>query len=396
MNYKRDVEMFDFEPDGDIALRMAIEQIHRETPRFLFRARSRASGGDPRLNTTEAIIPLAFLRGTGPGSIHDMSRHELMEAAEAHIAQLKRSFQTVFSSWTQSLPFALDYAEKVLAPEEAYISCIDTTKLPRYNIIFFTQTLQQKVACRSVHRVSCCNFEYLAFGPVRGAGYTSVQRKDLFQEGRNVEEFFEADHIRSYPFRQCPPLIISPYQADDQTDQAPDCVIQLVGRAWQIAQLFGPTFQAAPLIHLVTARRQTARAYRMIKTALMSLDLPGDWLTDKRLARERCETGGVPETDRAVVLLQVLIEAARDRSTHGLTTTKHLTFDDGFSNLEWWRGYRLSFYLEPKEFAEFDRLSDGQKEKTRRAVKQLYIDGEGLREDSVYVHSGWNLKKWRG
>ena len=87
----------------DDETRSKLEDLRRQTPRYLFRAfkntHPRMSGGYATLNTQEHIVPLAFRAGRGHSSVYDMSKGDLTNMVIKHIGYETHDFLTEFSSW---------------------------------------------------------------------------------------------------------------------------------------------------------------------------------------------------------------------------------------------------------------------------------------------------------
>ena len=97
-------------PDEELPAQLAL--LSQRAPRFLFRAWSSSSGGHDQLNTEDAITPLAFFRCMGSYSIDDTTRHELESIIQYHLGyRINGLTKTIFSSWSQSLPFAICWAK---------------------------------------------------------------------------------------------------------------------------------------------------------------------------------------------------------------------------------------------------------------------------------------------
>lgn len=86
----------------DTTLKEQIDRIASRTPRFLFRVRHSASGGQRGLNTPEAIVPLAFTKSNKPSALHTIDRTDMTTLMNQHM--IGAHIDTPFSSWTQSLP----------------------------------------------------------------------------------------------------------------------------------------------------------------------------------------------------------------------------------------------------------------------------------------------------
>ena len=72
-------------PVPDEELPGQLQLLSNRTPRYLFRVWSDRSGGMAGLYTVDAITPMAFYGRSGPSSIFELSRAELMRAIRDHI-----------------------------------------------------------------------------------------------------------------------------------------------------------------------------------------------------------------------------------------------------------------------------------------------------------------------
>ena len=79
-----------------------LEDLRQRTPRYLFRAwkdtHPQISGGFGTLNTTNAIVPLAFRAGCGHSSVYDMTKATSTDMVLKHLSYEKNDFFTELSS----------------------------------------------------------------------------------------------------------------------------------------------------------------------------------------------------------------------------------------------------------------------------------------------------------
>ncbi|GAB7360218.1 hypothetical protein MBLNU230_g7978t1 [Neophaeotheca triangularis] len=149
--------------------RKRVLEAAARTPRFLFRGFHAGSGGDPALNTTEAITPKAFLNRKGPSTLFDLSTGRVAALATGHFNG--SSIDTVFSSWSQSIAVALGFAE--LSPsmrnQDSYLAVIDTKRLPIHNVVIST-TLMDCIQ----EGIPSTPEEYMVFGLIKGEAFRAV------------------------------------------------------------------------------------------------------------------------------------------------------------------------------------------------------------------------------
>ncbi|KAK4918666.1 hypothetical protein LTR49_013591 [Elasticomyces elasticus] len=147
-------------------------------PRYLFRAWSNISGGNPLLNTVEAITPHAFLDGGGPAYINQIPPDELVTMWQRHL--IGTEFESVFSSWSHSLAFVAEIASSHIeyGGGGAHISVIDTTTLAPHNFVAHTTAPALKDAGVASHST-----EFLVFGIVSGGAHRAVSVADLAKAG---------------------------------------------------------------------------------------------------------------------------------------------------------------------------------------------------------------------
>jgi hypothetical protein len=145
------------------------------------------SGGSSKLNTTEKVTPLAFLKGVGHKSVYDMSVKQFVDNTTGHL-HTKSNMVTEFSSWSASPRFVFHYATTYR--ESAYIAVIDTQGLQtddkNENIMFHVPALQPIFGLPAARRNSqyeTYNWEYLVHGVVQGKHYKAVSFKSLCSNG---------------------------------------------------------------------------------------------------------------------------------------------------------------------------------------------------------------------
>ncbi|KAG9661880.1 hypothetical protein KCU64_g2294, partial [Aureobasidium melanogenum] len=146
-------------------LRSKLQEISKKVPRYLFRMWHPGSGGNPQLNTTEKITPLALLDGTGHKSVYDMSIQQFIDMTTSHLRG--DHVTTEFSSWSASPRFVLHYATN------------------NGNSIFWVPDLAifEKPAPGRSLGYDIYDWEYLVHGIVEGRHYKAVPFKSLCEAG---------------------------------------------------------------------------------------------------------------------------------------------------------------------------------------------------------------------
>ncbi|CAJ2511442.1 Uu.00g070670.m01.CDS01 [Anthostomella pinea] len=191
-----------------------LEASRDNIPRFLFRGFSaRSSGGDPRLNSKDGIVPHYSLDGTQPTSMYHVRRLALGEFVTHHLYGTPVS--TPFSSWTQSITVAMNFAG---SDHSAHIAILDTTLLAPHVSIYHTPSLKSAGLTGASYKE-----EYLAYGPINGPAFHYVP----------CEDFVGTSLMRS-------PYPIVPKDIEDR-----------VIRAKKTARLFRPSSDKRPDIVIV-------------------------------------------------------------------------------------------------------------------------------------------------
>ncbi|KAK4546651.1 hypothetical protein LTR36_001868 [Oleoguttula mirabilis] len=268
-------------------LRGLILNISTRTPRFLFRVWSNSSGGEIKLNTTEAITPLAFLKGKGPPTIYDISREKITGLAVGHLTGLQ--IHTVFSSWTHSLPLVLAWAAVGRHSPTAQISIIATKGLHERNVVLFTPSMR----LISDRIPSHYDYEFLAFGVFSGE---ALLRGNTSADGYLYASEAELAHARS----------MGTFTING-TNHAPD-IANALRLSQDIAKLFGPDFELPVMAYSMSCRARSDADIAQIIETLSSHEVPVDWSSDLTIVTDACETGEYSETERAIGLLRTLAE----------------------------------------------------------------------------------------
>ncbi|KAK4949235.1 hypothetical protein LTR10_011851 [Elasticomyces elasticus] len=144
----------------------SLQKVADPIPRYLFRAWSSTSGGDPRLNTRDAITPHAFVNGDGPASFQDLPEAQIRSLWNDHFGGA--GVTSCFSSWSQSLQVSIaGYGHS-----HGYLSIVDTQKLASHNFVAYTHSYQS-------FGLDGCWYEYYIFGTVSGDAHRAVRLQDF-------------------------------------------------------------------------------------------------------------------------------------------------------------------------------------------------------------------------
>ncbi|KAK5743079.1 hypothetical protein LTR17_002839 [Elasticomyces elasticus] len=190
-----------------------LQKVADPIPRYLFRAWSGASGGDPQLNTTEAITPHAFVNGDGRALFQDLPEAQVRSLWDGHFDGT--GVDSVFSSWSQSLQFSI----RGYGNSHGYLSIVDTQQLASHNFVAYTHSYRS-------FGLEGCWYEYYIFGTVSGDAHRAVS----LQSFPGVE-----GSLKGYVL--CPKLLIS---LEDVAQTG-----GVVAAARQRGALFGPKFELA-------------------------------------------------------------------------------------------------------------------------------------------------------
>lgn len=149
-------------------------------PKYLFRMWHARSGGNPKLNSKERIIPPAFYgkENSGHRVVCAITRQHFVAMAKAHLSG-RHSPLSEFSSWSSSLRFVLGYA---CSYHTAHISVIDTERLKHTNSIFHTPSLSSLLGTPAFSE------EYLAHGVIEGEAHMAVSYQALLSAGLFKEQ----------------------------------------------------------------------------------------------------------------------------------------------------------------------------------------------------------------
>lgn len=145
--------------------------MRREIPRYLFRYWAKSSGGNAKLNSTAAITPLAFLKTPDLPSFYQTPQSTLRHITDGHLEAAPVT--TLFSSWSQSLPFVMSMASGARGLHGPHISILDTRDLPEQNVILHTSHMNK------LFGTDVFNYEFLAFGTIKGDYHKAVPFREF-------------------------------------------------------------------------------------------------------------------------------------------------------------------------------------------------------------------------
>lgn len=168
------------------------------SPRFLFRGHSPRSGNSSDserwrgLNTPDAIVPHAFLDDPKLNVCAPWDVPNVHNQVWSHIwGQYKPLSE--FSSWSHQLCVSLYWGTS--REDDSYISVIDRTRLPPWNMTFLIDDLRKidviPPYCPNSnnHKELRLDFEYLVHGPVRGDALLTAKLNDLWMHGFDLFRF---------------------------------------------------------------------------------------------------------------------------------------------------------------------------------------------------------------
>ncbi|KAI4716175.1 hypothetical protein E4T48_07610 [Aureobasidium sp. EXF-10727] len=160
------------------ALRTNLKQASKNVPKYLFRMWDASSGGNPKLNTTKAVTPLAFASSKGHKSVYDMTRIEFLNNTSAHLDG--SNVVTEFSSWSHSPYFAFYFAMQRSSSGTVHVAIMDTEELAKSNPAFHVPALG-KIFGNGYGYVY--EEEYLVHGVIEGQFYKAVPYNQLCKLG---------------------------------------------------------------------------------------------------------------------------------------------------------------------------------------------------------------------
>lgn len=150
-----------------------------KTPAFLFRGWKPSSGGNPKLNTTDAVTPHAFHgshREESDTPISELPKSQIKSEIEGHLnGSLVNSH---FSSWAADFQTAVKFAG---VGNNAHIAIFDTSLKGQHNEIYHVSALRTIGLCTANYPD-----EYLVYGPVTGEGYACVPVRRLRDHGMDM------------------------------------------------------------------------------------------------------------------------------------------------------------------------------------------------------------------
>lgn len=299
------------------------EQVHTaltlasaNIPRYLFRTWCNFSGGHADLNTAEKITPRAFFfnKEDTPRSIFDVPHATLLQAIHNHLySTISSSSHTYFSSWSDSLAFALSWAIR-----DKDINDVETASM------FSLSVLDASKLDRSINHVHWCGAEalielrivdafeeYQIFGVIHGPGvYRSVPlaaiQRDLLRFPREL----------SFPSSALPSQINRAASLPPWSEMSEKEKIQSVESAKRIGRAFGPVFGLVVAVFwLSISTPDLCWLEDVLESLEQAFDVPVEqWEGDACIMREEYVSGGTTEVVFAVQAQGELVRRAQARS----------------------------------------------------------------------------------
>ncbi|KAK5128073.1 hypothetical protein LTR85_005190 [Meristemomyces frigidus] len=273
-------------------VRAQIDEFASHTPRFLFRAWNEYSGGGKGLNTPDAITPLAFAKGIGPASIHDLPTDILAGLASMHCAG--DVINSIFSSWSGSLSFVLTLALG-MPRESAHISVVDTAELMSGSKGTKTMLWTPKLN----HISPSCQggpLEFLAFGVISGKAHQAVRLTELAETG--------LDTLWSADWNVLPLRTMNELEAADDVREKEDSLQHV---ALRVGKLFGKEFHLPMTANFFTLLPKSKRGLSRLVEGLWA-DTPEQWRDDPNIMEPGHDnTGGLRDTENATAVLRSLV-----------------------------------------------------------------------------------------
>ncbi|KAK5708450.1 hypothetical protein LTR97_000991 [Elasticomyces elasticus] len=364
----------------------ALRAAAQHTPRYLFRAWSQRSGGDPRLNTPEAITPHAFLTGEAPSSIERVPADQIICLWNGHYGGA--AVPSVFSSWSQSLHLAVTSFGR----SGGYLSIIDTRSLPSHNTVAFTgdPTLRN-------HSLRGGPHEFLVYGIVSGGCHLAVSVQPFLDHCLRIRNTLAA---REWGRTK----IVS------ATIETSSLMICELAKAQELGELVGGSFGLAVTCQILSkpmfgGERKLALANLpsgTISELAVNYDVPNDWLEDIGGA----DIGGVdayPEAATAANLMGAIAEhkfgSATSQATakvirgpraQGLLKSKLVRIETTATD--------IMTAADPRSSRRTKRPTASSppfREKVPRYMKELYIAMHGWDAAAAEVTTG-SLGAYRG
>ncbi|KAK4502859.1 hypothetical protein PRZ48_006285 [Zasmidium cellare] len=277
-------------------LRQKIDVLAEGTPRFLFRFWSEQSGGNKDLNTIEKITPHAFLDKEGPEALHKMKLSDIHDLSLGHLTG--KRLPSVFSSWSQSLPLLLGWAQRQVRDrgrKGMHISVLDTAKVDASNTILHTDAL--RIVANTPWDEGRYRWEYLIFGVVKTPAYRAIPLK-----------YFEPTLVPSPPMSSTLPSTVQPLLNHILQQPKVERKIDMIN---EIAQRYGNQLEvpvAAHLMAMVLDRgKDTAKQDEYLANLASTMPIPPELAHDPKIMDHEVNYHGYMECFRAHELLQKLV-----------------------------------------------------------------------------------------
>ena len=274
-----------------------LENVEAETPRYLFRGWSSISGGDSRLNTVDAITPSRFLDPDAPAAVDHLSDTQFLDLWNYHVNCAP--FDTVFSSWSQSLKVALQFAAN-RCDYEPHVSIVDTTMLKKHNRVFYTNSVHARAL--DLKGYPC---EFLIFGVISAEAFSSVRC--------GPSRLDSATQLRfgSYVGPYMPPMPSDRTSLETTLKYGRRATKENVLAARRTGKRFGAQWELAATCYALTKppNMQPQQPEEVVAILASAYDVPRDWLNDKVFTHDS-EEGGFADFPRAVRAVRLMRSVA--------------------------------------------------------------------------------------
>ncbi|KAK5127945.1 hypothetical protein LTR85_005062 [Meristemomyces frigidus] len=293
----------------DEATKRQLQQAAMRTPRYLFRAWSdtvRPSGGYSGLDTVKAITPLAFDKrhNCGKASIYEHTRASLAIMGTQHLHG--QFVSTEFSSWGASLQVAFHFAQ---GRADAHISVIDTTKLPKRNVVLHVPSLRSLGVAFYGY-----DWEYLAHGVITGPALSVVPLSAFANIGL-------PRHLGIHGLLRASPCSSKGYPAITKAE---------VKQARKVADQYGPQFRVAVTLAILCLKQRCGdfwdcgniKNLQVVAEGVQDCRIPEHWCKDKSIFTDVVHTKGYGEIKQMIYLLRALVDYCHGKGARGRSRSR--------------------------------------------------------------------------
>ena len=292
----------------DEETRKKLQVVRSYVPRYLFRAWRNTlpyvSGGFLDLNSTDAIVPLAFRAGRGHSSVYDMKKDELLEMVLKHL-EYDKDFFTGFSSWTASLTCAMMFFGS--DSTDVYISIIDTKAMQHQNEIFFVPNLSLLTnRANTKRKMEIMHHEYLVHGKVCGAFHRAVRLDQFIHAGFDIQS-------------------LATTGANSNKPEPTQVTVSEVQNARQVANHYGYHFAIPVALALLSLQardsdlflREDSTEFGYILAGLENFHVPQSWGNDDTIMGDTVYIGTYQDVRQFIHLMRAAVRhEARIRCQH--------------------------------------------------------------------------------